>query len=221
MAASEPLIPPRLLFRFAAPCLYRTAPLWSARGAQLGEEHALPALAPLEGRPQFADVRAAWNEQGLAFAVHVAGKRQAPWCRESQMEESDGLHVWLDTRDTHNIHRATRFCHRFAFLPLGGSGHRDTATAGQLLINRAREHPRPAQAHHLAVRSDRRADGYALEAFVAAGALTGFDPAEHGRLGFTYAVHDRELGVQAWSAGVELPFDEDPSLWGTLELVRE
>ena len=50
-------------------------------------------------------------------------------------------------------------------------------------------------------------------------ALTGFDPQEHPRLGFTYAVMDRELGKQTFNIGAGMPFDEDPGLWATLELV--
>jgi len=51
--------------------------------------------------------------------------------------------------------------------------------------------------------------------------LTGFDPQEHPRLGFNYAIIDRELGVETFSAGPPLPYDEDPSLWATLEMVRQ
>jgi hypothetical protein len=61
--------------------------------------------------------------------------------------------------------------------------------------------------------------GYELVARIAASALTGYNPTEHDRLGFTYAIVDRELGWQTFSVGPELPFMEDPSLWGTLELV--
>src|SRR5688572_27277440 len=100
---SDRLIAPRGLFRFSAPCLYREK-LWTPRGLQLPEEHRLPDLGALDDRPDFADVRAAWSEEGLAFSVRVQGKRQAPWCRDGQMDESDGLQVWIDTRDTHNIH---------------------------------------------------------------------------------------------------------------------
>jgi len=32
-------------------------------------------------------------------------------------------------------------------------------------------------------------------------------------------VIDRELGWQTCTMGPEFPFDEDPSLWGSLELV--
>ena len=48
--------------------------------------------------------------------------------------------------------------------------------------------------------------------------MTGFEPQEHPRLGFNYAIVDRELGLQTFSVGHPLPYDEDPSLWATLEL---
>ena len=50
--------------------------------------------------------------------------------------------------------------------------------------------------------------------------MTGFDPAEHPQLGFTYAVLDRELGEQTFAVGRPMQYQEDPSLWATLELER-
>src|SRR4051794_40881449 len=115
----EALLPTRFLFRFSATCL-RFDGAWTARGIELSEEHRLPSLADIEGNPNFADLRAGWNDTGLYFSVTVAKKRHALWCRENKLEDSDGLQLWIDTRDTHNIHRASRFCHRFVFLPAGG-----------------------------------------------------------------------------------------------------
>jgi hypothetical protein len=215
---SDPLLAPAFLFRFSAPCR-RREPVWSPEGIRLSEEHRLPSFGELERRPFFADLRAAWSEEGLSFTVRVAGKKQRPWGRESRMEDSDGLHLWIDTRDTHNIHRAGRFCHRFAVLPMGGGRQLDQPVAAMLPIARAREHPKPAPPGALRLRSEKRIDGYLLEAHIPANALTGYDPAEHPRLGFTYAVIDRELGWQTFSLGPEYPFQEDPSLWGSLELV--
>jgi hypothetical protein len=91
--------------------------------------------------------------------------------------------------------------------------------AGQLLINRAKEHPKPAHPSQLLVRSEKRVDGYLLEVLISASALTGYDPVENPRLGFMYAVYDRELGEQTLGVSSEFPYREDPSLWGTLELV--
>jgi len=217
---TEPLLPERFLFRFAVPCRYREK-LWDDSGIGLDESYRLLGLAELEGRASPADVRAAWNEQGLAFSVRVAGKKQKPWFRANLPEESDGLQLWIDTRDVHNIHRATRFCHWFVFLPHGSGGRGPGQPLGETLsINRARNAPNPVSASQLKVRSEKRVDGYLLEVFIPAEALTGFDTAEHPRLGFTYAVLDRELGEQTLGAGSPMPYQEDPSLWATLELVR-
>jgi len=87
------------------------------------------------------------------------------------------------------------------------------------MINRARENPKSVADSALGIRARVRSGGYALQAYIPAAALTGFDPLEHPRLGFTYAVIDRELGWQTFTMGAEFPFDEDPSLWGSLELV--
>ena len=62
--------------------------------------------------------------------------------------------------------------------------------------------------------------GYLLEAFLPAVALNGYDPDEHRRLGFFYAVHDTEMGEQTLGLDADFPFAEDPSLWSVLELVR-
>jgi hypothetical protein len=215
----DALLPHRFLFRFAVPCRYRDPP-WTATGARLDETFQLMSLAELEGRPARADVRAAWSEKGVVIAVHVGGKRQPPWCRATRPEDSDGFQVWIDTRDVHNVHRAGRFCQRLIFLPCGGGRNLDEPVGQSLPINRAREPGRPIQAGLLKTRSEMRGDGYLLEAFIPADALLGFDPQEHPRLGFTYAVIDRELGEQTLGVGSPLPYQEDPSLWATLELVR-
>lgn len=216
---SSPLIPKRYLFHFALPCRYRH-PLWSDAGAGLDESYRLPTLGELEGVPPFAELSMAWSEAGLACALVVRGKRQPPWCRESRPEDSDGLQMWIDTRDVHTVHRATRFCHSFLFLPGTFDLFGNQPLAQGVPIHRAREHPRPVRAEHLRVRARREPTGYQLEAFIPAACLTGYDPDEHPRLGFTYAVYDRELGVQTLSVDPSLPFQEDPSLWATLELVR-
>ncbi len=216
---SQPLIPARSLFRFSAACRYRS-PLYEAKKSELAEEYCLPTLCELEGHRPYADVRVAWSEQGFLASVKVAGKRRPPFCEERRLTESDGLQLWIDTRDTHNIHRASRFCHRFVCLPFGGGPKRNEPLVDQLLINLARENARPIRPGDLRCRSEQRVDGYWLEVWLPSQTLTGFDPQEHPRLGFTYAVLDQELGEQTFSAGGEFPYDEDPSLWGTLELVK-
>jgi hypothetical protein len=216
---SNPLLPTRFLFRFSAPCRYRD-PLWTPGKAGLEERFRLPSFVELEERAAWADVRAAWSEAGLALSVAVTGKQQSVWCRQSHPEDSDGLQVLIDTRDVHNVHRAGRFCHRFVFLPCGEGPRLDQPLAEVLPIHRARELPNPIRGDLLETSCQRHRNDYILEAFIPTEALTGFDPAEHPRLGFTYAVVDRELGQQTFGVGGPMPYQEDPSLWATLELVR-
>lgn len=214
------LMSPTFLFHFAVPCRRRRT-VWEERGTALEPRFRIPSFGELEGKTVFADVRAAWNETGLTWNVRVTGKQQSPWCRAQRAEDSDGLHLWIDTRDTNNIHRASRYCHQFVFLPLGDGPQSQQPTALWLPINRAKDHPKQVLSSVLPVRSHVQADGYTLAGHVPAKALTGFDPVEHPRLGFFYAVQDRELGWQTLTVGTEFPFREDPSLWATLELSDE
>ncbi|HEX3726682.1 MAG TPA: hypothetical protein VHV08_10585 [Pirellulales bacterium] len=216
---SEPLLPTRFLFRFSTACAYHSK-LGEGTPGELPAQCRLPSLGELDGQTSFADVRAAWSEAGLAMSVRVGGKRHPSWCRESKPEDSDGLQLWIDTRDTHNIHRATRFCHRFLFLPFGGGRDFSQSVSDQLLVDRARENANPVRPGLLKSATEKRVDGYVLSVFIPTAALTGFNPIDHPRLGFTYSVFDRELGQQYFSVGSEFPFASDPSLWGSLELVR-
>jgi len=219
------LLAPRFLFRFSVPVLRRDA-AWKADGLVLDESHQLLNLAELDTgsddrERQFADVRVAWNIGGLVFNVKVEGKKQPVWCREGRLEDSDGFQVWIDTRATLNIHRASRYCHRYVFLPAGGGSGNAAPVADQLLINRARENARPVRPRELQVASKITKTGYWLAAFIPSVALGGYDPHQHRELGFTYSVYDRELGMQTFATGPAFPFNEDPTCWAALELVEK
>ncbi len=216
--SQEQLIASSFLFRFSVPCL-PCQPLWSDTEIELPESHRLPNFGELDGRPGFADVRAGWSEEGIALSLRVVGKKQAVWCRDSRLDESDGIALLIDTRDTHNIHRASRFCHRFVFLPQGKGSRFDQPAAQLVSIARAKENPKDIDDNTLRIRAEKRIDGYILRAAIPALAITGFDPNEHVRLGFNYLVADRELGCQVFAGDLEMPISSDPSLWGTLELV--
>src|SRR5579871_1540002 len=138
------LLPPSFLFRFAVPCR-QAAKLWTSKGLDLSDEYLVPSFAELDDAPQRVQVKAAWNEQGVALCAAVGGKKQAPWCRDSRIEDSDGFYAWIDTRDTHNIHRASRFCHQFVFMPAGSGRGLDEPCADQVLINRAKENAKPVR----------------------------------------------------------------------------
>ena len=104
-------------------------------------------------------------------------------------------------------------------LPQGSGRLMDEPVAAAATIARAKELHKPIQSGSIPVRSEKRVDGYILQAFIPADVMTGFDPVEHPKLGFYYAIMDREMGWQTFSLGPEFPFASDPSLWGTMELV--
>ncbi|QDU94292.1 DOMON domain-containing protein [Lignipirellula cremea] len=214
---SDSLLSPPFLFRFEAPLPYRKE-IWPI-STPWDEECRLPTFPGEPGETAFADLRGAWNENGVTFSLQVDGKKKAPLRRDAFFEASDGLQLWIDTRATLNVHRASHFCHRLLFLP--PEGKEKTGLASALRINRAKAAPKPPPANTLQATGQSTKRGYTLYAHIRAAALQGFDPEEHPRWGFFYAVNDAELGRQTWSIGSEFPYEEDPSVWGLLELVQE
>lgn len=216
--AGERLFDPALLFRMQLRPA-KTDLKFGQHGWQLPAEAELPSTGvSISGQNQFAKLKLAVSETGLFMSTTVTGKRQLPWCRESRIEDSDGLHVWIDTRNSRDVHRATRFCHRFIFAPLGRRPKSEQAFAGWAPINRARDNSRPPPEKLLYAHAKLNPGGYELSAALHWQALTGFDRHDFPVLGFYAAVIDRELGWQSLGLGPPLPVVEDPSLWLELAL---
>jgi hypothetical protein len=213
------VLSPRFLFRYAFPVTRddRLPRHISPLRLELPPQCRLPDLSALEGLESPVDVRLAWNPQGIGIALRVRGKSNPPRCNPGAATTSDGLQVWIDTRCTQNVHRASRFCHYFCLLPNGG-GNGSHAVGVSLPVPRAREDAPRRDPADLPVSSAVQSDGYSLEAWLPAATLNGFDPAVQSRLGFFFAVVDAELGLQPMSVGDDFPYASDPSLWATLEL---
>src|SRR5438093_12228740 len=209
-----PLLPSRFLVRVAYPCLYLKELL------DLPESCHIDNFAAADERRNFAEVRLAWNELGLGLQVEVKGKQQAPQGDVSRPRGSDGVTLWIDTRDARTSHRASRYCHQFHFLPIGGGPEHDEPVFVQTKINRALQDAPISSSSAVSFRCRHFKGGYEMEAFLPAAVLNGFDPEQNPRLGFYYAVRDAELGDQVLSVGSEFPYWEDPTLWSVLELVR-
>lgn len=216
------VVPPRFLFRWSFPVRHWDgAPAAKGRLLDLPADHILPWPTGFDAGPTFAEVRLGWNAGGLALAVSVAGKRLPLRIQPQLPAESDGVQLWIDTRATQTVHRATRFCHHFCLLPTAGKSSKTTSPlAVGLPIARAREDATATDATGVKLWSELRPDGYLLEAWIPAEALTGYDPAGSPRMSWYLIIRDAELGDQTLTVGREFPFDADPSLWQTLELVR-
>jgi hypothetical protein len=217
------LIPHHFLFRFTYPCLHIAAmPRTNDdRLLDLPESCRIDNFPGMAGRPNFADVRCGWNELGLGMQVSVAGKDQPVQGDAARPRGSDGLTLWIDSRDARTSHRATRYCHQFHFLPSGGGPDHDEPAFVQSKIHRALQDAPLSSASAVPFQCAQTKNGYILEAFLPAAVLSGFDPEQNRRLGFYYVVRDLELGEQVLSVGSDFPYWEDPSLWSVLELTGE
>lgn len=190
----------------------------------LGPEFRIVSSSSLAGLNDFADVRCAWESNGLAFVFNYpAPKRPMPGLVK--------FNIWLDTRNTRNIHRATRFCHQFRleFDPtvlIGRSrAANETMAPGaelsQIRINRALADAPVAPSD--TIYTDCRqygSGGFRLALFFTAKALNGFDPEVNSMLGLAYRLQLPNNDLQRLGAGVEFPTPEDPSLWTSLRLEK-
>jgi len=218
MASIASQVPKNLSFRYRIPC--RQVKGVASVKTKLDDSYQLPNFSEMEGSKTFADIRMGWGGEGLVVTVEVKGKSKSLWCRESAILESDGLQVWVDTRATHNVHRATRFCHWFIAMPNGGGPRKDKPIGNMLKINRSREDSPTLNRQKVTVESKVSKAGYKRTLFIPSKALAGWDASEHRHLGFNLAVIDSEFGWQTLAIGPELPISEDPSLWQTIELVE-
>ncbi len=219
-----PVVPHRFLFRFSFPV--RKAEPSAARKPFLDLDKAapLPDLGMLDAAPPFATLRPGWNDAGIGFRLEVSGKRMPVFADGSDPTESDGVQLWIDTRNTQSIHRASRFCHHFVFWPIpenwtkNAKGAGAAAGAQQLVIALAKEDAPMNRAGLLRAVSRGTRGGYELDIWIPSECLQGYEQESNPLLGFYYCVRDAELGEQVLSVGREFPFDHDPSLWSTLEL---
>lgn len=217
---AKPLLPQAFWFRFAFPCTrVEGIPRANASSGLLGlpEACALPDLQPLDHDTRWAEVRVGWNTGGLGITVVAEGVSP-----QQLIQRPEGFAVaqfWVDTRDTRNVSRATRFCHRFvARLERGESRGRLQAQVAQRPIARAVADAPVGHSDDIPARVELSRTGWLLELFLPSQVLNGFDPDTNRRLGFTYHIADNVREDQFLGVGRDFPIGENPSLWGTLEL---
>lgn len=213
------LVPNRLMFRFEFPLHYREKlPRIDGRLRDWSDADLLPALGELDGEKVFAPVLCCWNEEGIAVATRVRGRRSPLVCNPKTFWKGDNMRVMVDTRDARSNKRATRYCHQFYLMPTGGKDNAPIAASAP--INRAKENSPLIAPDQIRIAAEVSVTHYSLEAILPAEGLNGFDPQQHQRIGFYYILEDRDLGQQSLSIGDDLPWHVDPSLWATAVLKR-
>jgi hypothetical protein len=218
---TKPLLPQTFWFRIAANCprvedFPRLDNPWAL--LDLPASCALPELAQLDGRKSWAEVRVGWNARGLGIAIRADGVADL----QLQPDRPEGFanaHLWVDTRDSRNVSRATRFCTRFgAHLSVRGAKKQLTVEVGRRPIARATAEPPVFPDGLINSRSELSRAKWMLELFLPAQVLHGFDPETNRRLGFAYQIADHVREDQFLGVGRDFPLGENPSLWSTLEL---
>jgi len=216
------LLPQAFWFRLNASCSrVEEIPRRGVRGGllDLPASCVVPELSALEDRASWAAVRIAWNPRGLGIAILADAPASKAARSEDRPEGFADVNLWIDTRDTRNVSRATRFCHRFsARLTLARDRKSLDVELSQRLIARAVADAPICSPDWLSTRAELTRAGWLLELFLPARALHGFDPETNRRLGFAYQVSDHEREDQFLGVGRDFPLGENPSLWATLEL---
>ena len=85
---------------------------------KLKEEHMIPAFSSLSGAKRFADAYIAWSQTGIFFQAILKspGDKVAETVATNVAGRSSLCSLYLDTRRSPDVHRATSFCQRFDFI---------------------------------------------------------------------------------------------------------
>ncbi|MEP3482426.1 MAG: hypothetical protein ABJZ55_24505 [Fuerstiella sp.] len=185
---------------------------------KLANQHRLFVPSELNETPAFADIFAGWNAEGFGLKVCVHGKPEAASGDSKDLSISDAVLVWLDTRPTGDVHRATEYCHHFAVLPADRQA-KGKPSISQQPIAQQRSTRIEFSAKQMSLQSKTTKTGYELEVWIPTTQLHGFrEVSDIGRLGFHCVVKDGHLGDQAFHLSGDFPTGYDPSTWITLEL---
>lgn len=183
--------------------------------AQMRRHFLLPALSPWLAEQQFADVALAWNETGLFVSVFANKPFEEAFY--PRFSEGDAVELFFDTRDLKTASFATRFCHQFVFLPQAVQG----ISAQEISHFRTEDTHTLCDGSDLQVSCEIGAKSYALNLFIPAHCLHGFDPTSFDRIGFNYRIH-RYKGLPQHFAlsGSHFSLAQHPRLMPSLKFLK-
>ena len=213
------IVPPSFLFQYSM-AVPRVEAIPRKKGSLLQLDDGCSLFVPgsMNDTDNAFGLRMAWNPEGLGVELDVPGKKLPPAGRHKDLKNSDYISLFVDTRHTANVHRATEYCLSLVVLPCDeDADEKPTAAFVEIAQQRASRRDRdgrkcPAQLHV-------RPDGYRLEIWIPTSQMFGFDEApEIGRIGFSCLIHDTELGEIPLNVGGDFPVAFDPSTWLQLEL---
>lgn len=178
------------------------------------EASRLPDLSGLHGGASFARAWAGWHPDGLALRFHV-DSGQPPWARRDAPYRSDGVHLWLDTRDSREARKLTPYCHH-ALVTADAHDGPTVAVFEQAAAQRWAAAPEALPLVSAALAPSEA--GYRLEVVLPAEVLHGYAPREAPSLGLAYRVRIPRGPVQDLAFGDAFPLWRNPSLWRSARL---
>lgn len=213
------IVPPSFLFQYQLP-VPRVDGLPEKKGKSLQLPDAAKVFVPssLNEATTGLEMKLGWNPDGLAIEIAVRGKKAEPAGRRHDLKNSDVVYIFIDTRHTANVHRATEFCTALLILPSDEAAD-DEPTVQFVEIAQQRGTRREPEAKRVMVNVQNQRDGYQLQLWIPTAQMPGFDQIEEiGHLGFYVVVEDTELGQLPLSIGDDFPVAHDPSTWLQLNL---
>ena len=213
------IVPPSFLFQYSM-AVSRVEAIPRKKGSllQLDDSCSLFVPGSMNDTDNAFGLRMAWNPEGLGIELDVPGKKLPPAGRRKDLKNSDSISLFVDTRHTANVHRATEYCCSLVVLPCDeNADEKPTAAFVEIAQQRASKSDRDGG--KCPVQVSVRPDGYRLEIWIPTSQMFGFDEApEIGRIGFSCLIHDTELGEIPLNVGGDFPVAFDPSTWLQLEL---
>ncbi len=190
---------------------------------QLNDEHAIPALNSLSGGHGFAKTYFAWTGTGFFFQTSLKTPPGKSPVSETSKPSARTTHMslYLDTRWSPGVHRATSYCHRFDFI-INRPSRSEPIQPGHGELNpiqRARAAPAEVHPSQISVGAFFQSDGYEIRAFLKGETLTGYAPDEYQEIGVFFTINDPHLGNQVLARTLQSPYFEDPSLWCRARLI--
>lgn len=177
--------------------------------------HLLPSIEDLTDEEQFSKIAIGWNEGGIGLQVQVDQPLSQSFY--PNIEKGDSVELFIDTRDLKTTGFNTRFCHHFFFLPQSIDG----ISKGEKTHFRNEDSHPLCDPEVLRCQVQNKKNCYLMKIFVPSQCLYGYDPKQFDRLGFTYRINRFGETPQHYSVvSQEYQIDQQPSLWGSLKLVK-
>jgi len=206
-----PSLCPVQFFGISADCHFLTKGSLKADRSML-----LPSTGDLLDEDTFADVYVAWNFEKLAFLIDV--KMPFAEINETDLRKGDSVELFIDTRDLKSKGTVSKFCHHFVFYPAAIQGF----YGREVTRFRGEDVHRLCHPEDLLVTPKISARSYAMAIEIPATTLTGFDPMNFPRLGFTYRINRAGGRAQHFAVSSdEYVIEQHPATWGTLKLIEK